>query len=322
LRYGNREEGTDHDLGEVLNYAMPYYTPLRYPGGKRRLAATVIQLLHENGLKDIQYVEPYAGGAAIALTLLLEEYAATVHINDLSRPVYAFWAAVLNDTENLCRRIELVNVTIDEWHLQRAVYSQQETADLADLGFATFFLNRTNRSGIISGGVIGGYNQSGAWGVDARFNKNGLVHRIQRIGRYASRIKLYQMDALDFTDRVLPKMGSNVFAFYDPPYIENGKELYLNNYTLNGHRELADRIVQLEQPWVVTYDYAAVRHKLYGCHRRIAYGLGYTAHSRYEGKEVMFISNRLRLPRAWHTTSLIPMSAERSEHPLYGKMSR
>src|SRR5579871_5548241 len=133
---------------------MPYYTPLRYPGGKRRLAPFVMRLLAENGMKNINYAEPYAGGAAVALALLLEEYASTIHINDLSRPVYAFWNSVINETSELCRRIERVKLSMAEWRRQRAIYENRETADLSELGFAALFLNRTNRSGIIGGGVI------------------------------------------------------------------------------------------------------------------------------------------------------------------------
>ena len=299
---------------------MPFFTPLRYPGGKRRLAPVVMRLLEENNLRDIHYVEPYAGGAAIALAVLLGEYAATVHINDLSRPVYAFWHTVLNDTAELCQRIRLVRVTMAEWRRQRAVYENREKADVFDLGFATFFLNRTNRSGIIGGGVIGGKKQAGAWGIAARFGKTELIQRIRRIGRYRNRISLYQSDALAFTNDVLPGLGHNVFAFYDPPYIENGQGLYLNNYGLDDHRALAKRVAELDQPWVVTYDHASIRTGLYQPQRRIVYSLSYSAQSRVREREVMFLSDRLKLPTDWMQASAILVPRRGRRVAVYGKM--
>lgn len=299
---------------------MPFYTPLRYPGGKRRLATFVMRVLDANGLRDIQYAEPYAGGASLGLALLFEEYATDIHINDLSRPIYAFWHAVLNDTEALCTRIEKTKVTMREWHRQRAIYEAREEADLADLGFATFFLNRTNRSGIIGGGVIGGKGQTGDWALDARFTKDELSRRIKRIGRYRNRVHLYQQDALDFTNDVVAHLKGNVFAFYDPPYIEKGAGLYLNEYTIADHRRLAKRVARLKQPWVVTYDYdAATQYGLYAASRRLAFELSYSAQDRHGGREVMFLSDRLVLPPE-DPNGAISMSPPGSKFPVYARV--
>ena len=185
-----------------------------------------------------------------------------------------------------------------EWKRQRRVYANRETADLDDLGFAALFLNRTNRSGIISGGVIGGKSQNGKWKMDARFNKDTLIQRLRKIGRYRDRIRLYQMDALDFTNEILPRLGHNSFTFFDPPYFDIQRPLYLNDYEVRDHRLLATRISELNQPWIVTYDLGAIRHKLYSGFRRMVYYLNYTTNRYYAGKEVLFFSDGLTLPDA------------------------
>ena len=301
---------------------MSFYTPLRYPGSKRRLLAFVGRLLEANKLWDVQYVEPCVGGASLALALLYGEYASIIHMNDLSRPVFAFWNTVLNDVEWMCDKIEQTAVTMDEWYEQRAVYENSETADLSELGFAAFFLNRTNRSGIIGGGVIGGKQQTGGWKLDCRFTKEELVRRVRRVNRYRNRIRLYQQDALDFTRNVVVGLDGHVLTFYDPPYIEKGKDLYLDNYGLNNHRELASIIRGLEQPWIVTYDYdAAVRHELFPSHRCLSFELSYSAQSRHHGREAMFIADRLRLPDGWDADeAFVSMSARNSQHPVFGRL--
>ena len=300
---------------------MPFYSPMRYPGGKRRLTTFVMQLLALNGLRQVQYAEPYAGGASLALALLFEEYASTVHINDLSRPVYAFWYSVLYDTEELCRKIQSVDITIAEWKRQRSIYDARNEADLTELGFATFFLNRTNRSGIIGGGVIGGKGQVGAWSLDARFTKEELMRRIRRIGRYRDRIKIYNQDGIAFTKGIVGGLGKNVFVFYDPPYIEKGQQLYLNNYDIADHKYLEEQVTQLEQPWIVTYDYeGAVRHRLYESYPRLAFELSYSAQARHRSKEALFLSEQLVLPSAWRGVEAIRMSARQSAYPVFGKL--
>ncbi len=302
---------------------MTFNTPLRYPGGKRRLLPFVRRLLEVNDLRNIQYVEPCAGGASLALALLYDDYASSIHINDLSRPVFAFWHCVLNDTDGLCNRIESTAVTMDEWYRQRQIFKNSDTVDLSDLGFATFFLNRTNRSGIISGGVIGGQKQTGRWKLDSRFTKGELIRRIRRVSEYRDRIHLYRKDALDFTNEIVAGLGLNVLAFYDPPYIDLGNALYLNNYALDDHRKLSNAIRHIPQPWIVTYDYeAAVRYELFPGHRRMSFELSYSAQDRRRGREAMFFSTEMLLPDDWKEGEVASMSTAGSEHPVFGKLEQ
>lgn len=272
----------------------PYYSPLRYPGGKRKLATVIQSVFEANGFSGRHYIEPYCGGAAVALAVLFSEHAQHVHINDLSRSVFAFWFTVLRKPEELCSWINTVPVTMDEWHRQREIQDQEE-APLFELACATFFLNRTNRSGILKGGVIGGKDQRGNWKLDARFNRKELIKRVQRIARYRDRISLYNLDANVFLRDVHPCLPPSL-TYLDPPYFSKGDGLYRNYYTGTDHRSIAKRILQLGHAWIVTYDYAPEIMNLYRTCHSYRYSLSYSAQRRFRGQEVMFLSKDLRLP--------------------------
>jgi DNA adenine methylase len=277
---------------------MPFYSPLRYPGGKRKLSNYMKLILAESGLLGAHYVEPYAGGAAVALALLFEGYASHIHINDLSRSVYAFWYAVLYETESLCSRIRDTAVTVDEWHRQRAVQEHALEVPLLDLGFSTFFMNRTNRSGIITGGMIGGKKQSGAYKLDARYNAEDLTDRIKRVASHQSQVSIYDQDASVFITRVLPTLPHNSLVYLDPPYYTRAKRLYENQYEYNDHKRLSHFVRSIDQRWVVTYENAPEIVRLYQGYRRIAYDLNYSAAGRYRGAELMFFCDELTIPTA------------------------
>jgi DNA adenine methylase len=273
---------------------MPFYSPLRYPGGKRKLANFFKAIVKKNGLSDGQYVELYAGGAAVALELLFGEFVSRIYINDLDLSIYAFWHSVLYETEDLCEQIQDTDVTMDEWYRQKEIQERAQEASLSALGFSTFFLNRTNRSGIISGGVIGGKDQSGAYRIDARFNKANLIERIRRIGRYQSRISLYNEDAADLIQSdLLSDLPDTTLVYLDPPYYGKGDGLYKNSYTHKDHEYIAESITKVDRRWVVTYDNTFEIREMYASFPSIVYDLHYSAADRYQGSEIMFLSNNL-----------------------------
>jgi DNA adenine methylase len=282
-----------------------YSSPLRYPGGKRKLANFVKLLFLKNHLVGSEYVEPYA------LSLLFEEYASHVHINDLNRSIHAFWRVVLDRPNELCERIVSARLDLPEWQRQKEV-QEQPSPDQLDLAFSTFYLNRTCRSGIIGGGPIGGHEQRGTWRIDARFNKEDLIRRIKRIARFRRRITLTGHDASHYLREVLPGiLDRPILAYLDPPYFVKGAKragLYQNFYQPDDHAEIAELVSQLEVPWIVSYDDVPQVEVLYGRYRSISYDLNYSAQLKHFGSERMFFSPDIEPPDV-ASPAHVPVSA-------------
>ncbi|AMS33101.1 hypothetical protein AEM42_13315 [Betaproteobacteria bacterium UKL13-2] len=273
-------------------------TPLRYPGGKTILTNFVKLVFARNRLCDGDYAEPFCGGAGVAINLLRQEYIREAYLNDLSYPIYAFWRSVLKHTDSLCDRLENTPINVEEWYRQRAVFSRGRRAKLADLGFATLFLNRVNRSGILGAGLIGGISQEGKWKLDARFNRNGLIEKVRTIARYRDRIHLHNVDVRRFIRDVVPTMSKDSLVYLDPPYYVKGQSLYDNHFAHADHAELAAAITKkLHRPWIVSYDDVPQVRDLYSAHRKIYYGLNYTAADRYEGAEIIVLGNGVTVPK-------------------------
>lgn len=281
-------------------YSNKLYTPLRYPGGKARFAPFIAEVMHSNGLATGHYLEPYAGGAGVALELLFHGHASHVHINDLDPAVNAFWMAVTKHPEALLKLLYDTPVTIEQWFHWRAVMRGELPADTVERGFATLFMNRTNRSGILKGGVIGGKAQAGEYKLDARLNKDVLATRIKRIAEHSGNITVYCEDAKQLLLRCSVFLPPKSLIYLDPPYYVKGRGLYRNFYSHDDHVGIA-QILQskaYKHAWIVSYDNVQEICQMYHKSRSFTYGLNYSVQERYVGSEVMFFSRKLRVPES------------------------
>lgn len=268
-----------------------HYSPLRYPGGKAVLSGFLISLLEHNRFVEPHYVEPYAGGAGAALRLLFEEYVESITINDADPRICAFWMAVTKHNEQFIDLTQAIELSVDEWCRQRAIYDACSPGDPLRLGFATFYLNRTTRSGIVhNGGPIGGYDQTGNYKIDARFNRNPLCERIRRIGIYSDRIKVLSDDGTRLLQRINrdKKKGREYFVYIDPPYYVKGAKLYMNRFSEQEHRQLSAVLTGgVRFPWIMTYDDVPPIRELYSNLQQAEFYLSYSAYKRRRGKEVL-----------------------------------
>jgi DNA adenine methylase len=271
------------------------FTPLRYPGGKTSLFEYFDDVIKYNNLKDVCYIEPYAGGAGAALSLLLLEKVERIVINDYDKAIYSFWKSILEHTEEFVQLINDTPLTIEEWRKQKSIYTNGSENTL-ELGFATFYLNRTNRSGILTGGPIGGIGQKGKWLLDARFNKPKLIERIRLISLYSDRITVLNQDGLDVIRAYADKPSS--FFYIDPPYYDKGQCLYLNSYGHKDHEALANLLNGLKGTrWILSYDNVPPIRELYRTRKKqYEFSLHYQAHSSKEGSELIVFSDSLAVP--------------------------
>ena len=281
-------------------------SPLRYPGGKQILARVLAHLIKLNEREGGVYVEPYAGGAGAALALLYGEHVDRVMINDADPCIYAFWKSLLDDTDDFVDLVQATPLTDAQWSKERDVYRHPRRHSRLRVGFATFFLNRCNHSGIIaSAGPIGGRAQTGRWKIDARFNREMLAERIRRIAIYRERIDLFHMDAVSFLRECVTSskgITNRAFVYLDPPYYVKGRDLYLNYYKHQDHLALARYMRrQVRLRWVMSYDNVASIQELYRPLRQVALDLGYSAGIRRTGRELLIAPQDLKWPSDWLT---------------------
>lgn len=270
-----------------------YCSPLRYPGGKNCIFPFVSKLFYENAMIGVSYAEPYAGGGGLAMRLLLEGYVNHVYLNDLDPAIHAFWKVVTERPAEFCEWISRVRVTVDSWHRYKAL---QRSNDMFELAKSTFFLNRTNVSGVLKGGIIGGFEQRGKYKIDVRFNKPDLIRRVKRVAEMKDRITVSNLDGIDFI-KSLNRRKEEVFIYMDPPYYHKGADLYMNAYNDEDHKALSRYVRTMKKQWMVSYDNQDFILGLYEGERRLRYRLSQSTSNRV-GDEVLIFSKSLDIDQS------------------------
>lgn len=274
-----------------------YYSPLRYPGGKGKLASFMEYMIDQLGHQGGTYIEPFAGGAGIAMELLLRNVVSRIVINDYDKAIWSFWKAILTETDRFVEEIRTVPLTVDEWQKQHEILVTQNDKYSFELGFAAFYLNRTNRSGIIKGGVIGGQEQAKDWKMDVRFKREELVTRIQRIAARKKDIKLYNKDVNSFIKNYVPLYEENALIYFDPPYFRKGQQLYMNFFNYKDHVRIEQEIREhVNCDWIITYDYEPQIEEIYHNYNLRLYDLNYSVSTKRKANELMIFKDGIIIP--------------------------
>lgn len=278
---------------------MAALSPFRYPGGKSALSGLLSDIIYTNNLQDGIYVEPFAGGAGAGLELLMSEHMAEIIINDADPAIYAVWYAILHQKNRFLKMLYETPINITEWRRQQCIYKKPKKHSRIKLAFATFFLNRCNRSGIIAGaGPIGGQAQTGKWTLDVRFNRDELAERIEEIYMYKDRIRIFNLDAeLLMTSLQTSLQNRQHLLYLDPPYYNKGSKLYLNHFKRQDHESLADFLQQQRGLyWVMTYDNAPEIISMYRDYISWQFDLRYSLAVKRQGSEIMILGPNINAP--------------------------
>lgn len=269
-----------------------FESPLRYPGGKACIFNFMSKLFYENNLIGSAYAEPYAGGSGLALKMLYNEYVSEIFINDLDKSIYKLWKTLTENNLSFCDWLEDVNVSIENWNYYKSILQNTELHSDFEIAKSTFFLNRTNISGVIKGGIIGGQEQKGKYKIDARFNKTDLLRRIRRIDNFKHRINVSNLDGVNFIKK-LNRISEDIFIYIDPPYVQKGADLYMNFYSQKDHKKLAENIEMIEKKWLVSYDNNEFILSLYNGHKKVLYQLSQSTSNRI-GDEIIIFSDKIK----------------------------
>lgn len=236
----------------------PPVSPLRYPGAKRWMSGYIARSIQRNDLLPALFVEPFAGGASVALSQLSAGLIGNVILNDCDPLIASFWSTLFFDTEWLVRRVQNCEVTLDEW-IRVKKSNPQSTRGRA---YKCLFLNRTSFSGVLTdaAGPIGGRAQESPYKVDCRFNKGTVIRRIQEAAQFRSRVAgVWNLPWHRAILRVLKlqcnsRLPDAVLFYLDPPFYNKASRLYRHYFNQAEHVRLRDFLSKFSHPWILSYD--------------------------------------------------------------------
>lgn len=277
-------------------------SPLRYPGGKQALLDYFQVFMKANGLVRPHLFEPYAGGASIALGLLSRGLISGATLVERDPLIYAFWKCVKRHPALLCARIWDLEINMSTWRRFRSMLADDalKKFDLVDLAIAGLFFNRTNFSGIIGANPIGGIGQSSKYAIDCRFNKYGIVNRIEAISKFTDNLTICHGDAISFLKRNRNRILAlhelkKAIIYVDPPYYMQGRKLYRYHFIDRQHQRLADYLNACGLPWLASYDNHPFICDLFSKNKSVPIFLKYTVKINREADELL-ITNMSKLP--------------------------
>jgi DNA adenine methylase len=283
--------------------------PLRYPGSKSRFYKQFRDFFCQLNLSGRRIVEPYAGSASISLSLLADGLVTSAQLIERDPLIFSFWKSVFLHTEELVDAIKEIPVNMESWaDIRKNLHvTEPDESRTVELGLAGLFLNRTNFSGVLHAGPIGGASQSSSYAVDCRFNKDEIISRIEIISKYREKVDVCFGDAVDFLKKNRDDPKKEAIYYIDPPYFKEGKKLYRHYYDTAEHTALARTLAESHFDWILSYDAHHVIEHLYADFSRIDKVFRYSSKTPKKGLEFLITNMNVDVK---HQTGMAPSKAK------------
>lgn len=260
------------DKARVVNWCTRSdISPLRYPGGKRKLAPLIADLISKTRVRPNLFVEPFAGGASVSISLLEADYVDNIALADADPLVASFWETVFSDrADTLADMIYDADVSLDQW---KSLKGSESAPGIAS-AFKCLFLNRTSFSGSLhrKAGPIGGMSQMSDYKIGCRFNQGKLAERVLELSRLRHRVRFVRNESYAKTVRDVRRTSifrdspEKVFWYLDPPFFAKADKLYRCHFDRVDHEGLARSVEDIPGNWLLSYDSHADAHALYSAH--------------------------------------------------------